>query len=373
MHKFGVLTVSDTCAQGKAEDTSGPNLKRLLCDCQALGVKQDEVIVACVPDGIESVQTVLRRWCDELKLSLVLTTGGTGFSPRDLTPEATRPLLDREAPGMVVAMLAKSLVITPMAMLSRQGMEAATFVHSSVFVFSLFIRLCSKKGSQECLEIILPALPHALDLLASRTEQVSALHTQMAGDPPHTQTLGSPHTCPHGLAKEGHNSHTKPGRRVKEDFHNVASRPRHSPYPMLPVEEALDIIMEHTPTLPEEECHTLLDSLGHIIAQDVHATFPLPPFPASVKDGYAVIASDGPGLKTVIAPVVAGQMSTVTVLPGTAARITTGAPLPLAQMLWLKWKTLNWSRRLKMGVKRRSYAYCHPSSVLKTSGLWVVT
>ena len=73
----------------------------------------------CVPDEVEAIQAALKEWTDVKRLSLVLTTGGTGFSPRDVTPEATRPLLEKEAPGIVVAMISKSLAVTPMAMLSR--------------------------------------------------------------------------------------------------------------------------------------------------------------------------------------------------------------------------------------------------------------
>jgi len=100
------------------------------------------------------VQRTISQWSDEQKLDLILTTGGTGFSSRDVTPEATQPLLDREAPGLTVAMISKSLAITPMAMLSRPvcGIRKST----------LIVNLPgSKKGAQECLEFLLPALPHA--------------------------------------------------------------------------------------------------------------------------------------------------------------------------------------------------------------------
>ncbi len=101
------------------------------------------------------LQTVLKEWCDDKGLSLILTTGGTGFSPRDVTPEAMRPLIEKEASGIVVAMITKSLAVTPLAMLSRPvaGVRGA----------SLMVSLPgSKKGCIECLQFILPALPHAL-------------------------------------------------------------------------------------------------------------------------------------------------------------------------------------------------------------------
>ena len=89
------------------------------CTLCSLGVPSSAVEVRCVPDEVDAIQAVLKEWSDVKRLSLVLTTGGTGFSPRDVTPEATRPLLEKEAPGIVVAMISKSLTITPMAMLSR--------------------------------------------------------------------------------------------------------------------------------------------------------------------------------------------------------------------------------------------------------------
>ena len=85
----------------------------------SLGVLGSAIELRCVPDEVEAIQAVLRDWADVKRLSLVLTTGGTGFSPRDVTPEATRPMLEKEAPGIVVAMISNSLTITPMAMLSR--------------------------------------------------------------------------------------------------------------------------------------------------------------------------------------------------------------------------------------------------------------
>ena len=85
----------------------------------SLGVLGSAIELRCVPDVVEAIQAVLRDWADVKRLSLVLTTGGTGFSPRDVTPEATRPMLEKEAPGIVVAMISNSLTVTRMAMLSR--------------------------------------------------------------------------------------------------------------------------------------------------------------------------------------------------------------------------------------------------------------
>ncbi len=115
----------------------------------------------CVPDEVESISEVLQRWCDTDHLQLALTTGGTGFSPRDVTPEATSALLDRPAPGLVHQMLSGSLQVTPLASLSRltAGIRGGTVI----------INLPgSRKGAVECLTFVAKSLPHAVDLLLDK-------------------------------------------------------------------------------------------------------------------------------------------------------------------------------------------------------------
>jgi gephyrin len=149
-----VLTVSDRCAAGEAEDQSGPLLVGML-EAHLPGAT---VAATIVPDEISQIQAVLRRWADDEGIALILTTGGTGFAPRDQTPEAVRPLLDREAPGLVVAMLAASLAITPHAMLGRPvaGIRGKTLIVTLPG---------SPKAARENLQTLLPALPHGLALL----------------------------------------------------------------------------------------------------------------------------------------------------------------------------------------------------------------
>ena len=151
--RFGILTLSDRSARGERADSSGPALVELI---QAQGwsiVEQD-----LLPDEESAIRAMLSSWADSGKMDIILTTGGTGFAPRDLTPEATRAVIDRDAPGLAEAMRAASLQITPHAMLSRTiaGIRRRT----------LIINLPgSPKGAVENLQVVLPVLSHAVQLL----------------------------------------------------------------------------------------------------------------------------------------------------------------------------------------------------------------
>uniref|UniRef100_A0A8C2GLR6 Gephyrin a n=1 Tax=Cyprinus carpio TaxID=7962 RepID=A0A8C2GLR6_CYPCA len=467
--RVGILTVSDSCFRNLAEDRSGINLKDLM------------------------------DWCDEKELNLILTTGGTGFAPRDVTPEATREVIEREAPGMALAMLMGSLNVTPLGMLSRPvcGIRGKT----------LIINLPgSKKGSQECFQFILPALPHAIDLLRDAIVKVKEVHDALEDLPspppplspppttsPHKQTedkgvqceeedeekkdsgvastedSGSSHITAAAIAAKSMKSHpshavvmakggqplsgfipstsipshftcscsdtipesiisrgvqvlprdtaslsTTPSespcaqqsrlstascptpkllscgflqasRRefrahldevitlksrystldqlhsrlegLKDDRRNhrtfdsrvqsrcsskenilrashsavditkVARRHRMSPFPLTSMDKAFITVLEMTPVLGTEIIN-YRDGMGRVLAQDVYAKDNLPPFPASVKDGYAVRAADGPGDRFIIGESQAGEQPTLTVMPGQVMRVTTGAPIP---------------------------------------------
>jgi molybdenum cofactor synthesis domain-containing protein len=150
---FGILTVSDRSSTGEREDLSGPVLVRAIQDAGWL-VNQ----TAVVPDNFQDIVNLLISWTDNEKCSVILTTGGTGFSPRDITPEATRAVIEREAPGLAEAMRAGSLRITPHAMLSR----AVAGIRKSTVIINL---PGSPKGALENFRILAPVLVHAVQLL----------------------------------------------------------------------------------------------------------------------------------------------------------------------------------------------------------------
>ena len=154
MLTIGVLTISDSGAKGARQDTSGERIRAMITQLPDVMISAGAII----PDERELIESTLLEWSDEKHLKLILTTGGTGLAPRDVTPEATKAIIDREAPGIAEAMRAVSLQHTPFGMLSRgvAGTRGRT----------LIINLPgSPKAVKECLECILPVLPHAVNLL----------------------------------------------------------------------------------------------------------------------------------------------------------------------------------------------------------------
>lgn len=152
-----VLTISDKGFQGLREDTSGPAL------CRVLREDGWEIVhTAILPDDLEAIQAALVRCADGLGVCLTVTAGGTGFSKRDVTPEATRAVIEREAPGIPEAMRAESLRITPRGCLSREaaGIRGETLIINCPG---------SEKAARECLGAVLPALRHGVDILRGWT------------------------------------------------------------------------------------------------------------------------------------------------------------------------------------------------------------
>ena len=151
--RFGILTLSDRSARGERADASGPALAALI-QAQGWSVAKQ----ALLPDDESAIRAVLASWADSDEIDVLLTTGGTGFSPRDVTPEATRAVIEREAAGLAEAMRAASLTITPHAMLSR----IVTGIRSKTLIINL---PGSPKGALENLQVVFPVLPHAVQLL----------------------------------------------------------------------------------------------------------------------------------------------------------------------------------------------------------------
>jgi len=153
MFKVAILTISDRGSRGEREDSSGPLIQEMIKDLPAQAIRYE-----IIPDEKEQIVKALKRCADEFKADLILTTGGTGLSPRDVTPDATLDVIDKEVPGFSEAMRAESLKKTPHAMISR----AICGIRGS----SLIVNLPgSPKSVRENLGVILPALPHALSKL----------------------------------------------------------------------------------------------------------------------------------------------------------------------------------------------------------------
>ena len=151
-----MLTSSDTGAAGKRTDTSGDTVVEMM---DRVGHRLVER--SMLPDDFDSLENQLKLWCDSGKVDIVLTTGGTGLSARDVMPEVTRAVIDIEVPGITSAMRAESLKVTPMAMISR----AVVGVRKSTLIINL---PGSTGGVRDNLSVVLPVIVHAVDVLRGR-------------------------------------------------------------------------------------------------------------------------------------------------------------------------------------------------------------
>jgi len=156
--RFGILTLSDRSARGERPDTSGLALARLVQD-EGWSVTGQAIL----PDDESAIRATLIEWVEGGEMDVILTTGGTGFSPRDVTPEATRAVIERDAPGLAEAMRAASLKITPHGMLSR----IVTGIRKRTIIINL---PGSPKGAVENLQVVIPVLEHAIKLLQESPE-----------------------------------------------------------------------------------------------------------------------------------------------------------------------------------------------------------
>lgn len=153
---FGIVCVSDRCSMGLCEDKSGPLIREML---SSYG---EDFFYFVVPDEKEAIKWILVQLTDEIKADVVFTTGGTGFAPRDITPEATKEVIEKEVPGIPEAIRAESLRITNKAMLSR----AASGIRGKTLIVNL---PGSPKAVKESLEIVIPVLSHAVETLSGVT------------------------------------------------------------------------------------------------------------------------------------------------------------------------------------------------------------
>jgi len=152
--RVGILTISDRSSRGERPDDSGPAIREFVEGRLAAQVTNSAVI----PDDLPTIRDTLAAWCDAGQMDIIFTTGGTGFAPRDVTPEATRAVIEREAPGLAEAMRAASLLVTPHAMLSR----AVCGIRGHTLIINL---PGSPKAVRENLATLAPALPHAVQIL----------------------------------------------------------------------------------------------------------------------------------------------------------------------------------------------------------------
>lgn len=155
MYKIGIITVSDKGSRGERVDESGPVIREMV------GTLGNVVSYKILPDDIDALKEAMMQMADREKVELLLTTGGTGLSRRDNTPEATLAVIEREVPGLPEAMRAESMRKTNRAMLTR----AVAGVRKNTLIINL---PGSIKGVRECLEVIMPVLPHALEILTGR-------------------------------------------------------------------------------------------------------------------------------------------------------------------------------------------------------------
>ena len=155
--KFGIICVSDRCFRGTCEDQSGPAIAACV---QALSAQNEYRLV---PDEKEQISAAIIELADDFGADVIFTTGGTVFAPRDVTPEATKAAIDREAPGIAEAIRINSLAITPKAMLSR----AVSGIRGKTLIINL---PGSPKAVRESIQSIIEVLPHAVETMSGNTQ-----------------------------------------------------------------------------------------------------------------------------------------------------------------------------------------------------------
>ncbi|KAI5846051.1 hypothetical protein BZA05DRAFT_406822 [Tricharina praecox] len=332
-----VLIVSTTASKDPSTDSSSVLLRSFFANENESNPSSKwawsgDIEAKIVSDDQAAIEAAIVEWADKKKINLIVTTGGTGFSVTDCTPEAVRPLLDKEAPGLVHAMLAASLNITPFAMMSRP----VAGVRNGSIILTV---PGSPKGATENLDAVIKFLPHACGQAASVASS-RAMHSggtkkleEEAGVRSHRHSHGS-------SADGGHHHHhhhhghkaprplTTPDQRSNKLDASVTQRYRESPYPMLSVNEANAIIATETRHGKIVEMQVDENLVGYVLAKDVTAAEAVPAFRASIVDGYAIHHTAKAGVYPVVSVSHAAPGTAPPLEPGQVARITTGAPLP---------------------------------------------
>ncbi|XP_027330481.1 molybdopterin biosynthesis protein CNX1 [Abrus precatorius] len=171
--RVAILTVSDTVATGAGPDRSGPRAVSVInSSSERLGGAR-VVATAAAPDNVAKIQNILKRWSDDEEMDLIITLGGTGFTSRDLTPEATKPLIEKETPGLLHVMMQESLKVTPFAMLSR----SAAGIRGSTLIINM---PGNPNAVGECMESLLPSLKHGLKQLRGDKREKHPRHVPHA-------------------------------------------------------------------------------------------------------------------------------------------------------------------------------------------------
>ncbi len=155
--RFGIISISDRCYNGECEDRSGPAIAECLAELS------DGNVYKLGPDEKELISSAIIEFADDFGVDVIFTTGGTGFAPRDLTPEATKDVIEKEVPGISEAIRAKSLEITDRAMLSR----AVSGIRGKTLIINL---PGSPKAVRESIAVVLPVLKHAVETLSGNTQ-----------------------------------------------------------------------------------------------------------------------------------------------------------------------------------------------------------
>ncbi|KAG0128308.1 hypothetical protein HOY82DRAFT_30917 [Tuber indicum] len=339
-----IIVVSTTASKDPSSDASGDLLtESFIANSSAESTTWKVVARRIVSDDREEIQGALKTLLEgPTELNLIVTTGGTGFAIADITPEAVKPFLKKEAPGLVHAMLSASLNITPFSMMSRP----VAGVSGSTIIVTL---PGSPKGATENLGALIKLLPHAC-IQAAGIQSSRKLHSggvesleKQTGvykyDKTHPKSDSShgghhhhhhhhSHSHSHGHGHATPRAHTNAESRANRLGDAVTRRHRESPYPMVTVKEATDIIARETQLKGIVEVQVNEDLVGYVLAEDVTAAESVPAYRASIVDGYAVVHSDGKGTYPVVSVSHAAPGSIPPLASGQVARVTTGAPLP---------------------------------------------